>query len=134
MSRINQINNSPTVAGSVPTRSFTGYADVSNQMLTVFTGPGTAIVYPSPGTVYSGEGFTHFNETSRSYTYVEYSTSSGTQRGYALTSQLADRSIGVLPNVASTSTTVFIAPHNSYGMLKKAVLVCYDASTAFFIL
>jgi uncharacterized protein YgiM (DUF1202 family) len=109
-----KINNAATVAGSVPTRSFTGYADVSNQTLTVFTGPGTATVYPSPGTVYSGEGFTRFNETSGSYTYVEYSTSSGTKRGYALTSQLAGRNRGVLANVASTSTTVFTGPRDNY--------------------
>lgn len=108
------INNAAIVAGSVPTRSFTGSADVSNQALTVCTGPGTSTTYPSPGTVYAGEGFTRFNETSGSYTYIEYSTSSGTKRGYALTSQLAGRNRGVLADVVVTSAAVFTGPRDNY--------------------
>ena len=38
------VNNAAAVASSVPTRLFTGYADVSNQALSVFTGPGTTAV------------------------------------------------------------------------------------------
>ena len=108
------VNNAAAVASSVPTRLFTGYADVSNQALSVFTGPGTTAVYPSPGTVYAGEGFTRFNETSGNYTYVEYSTPSGTRRGYALTSQLAGRNRGVLADVSVTSATVYSGPKSTY--------------------
>ncbi len=109
-----KINNAPAVAASVPIRSFTGYADVSTQNITVCTGPGTSTTYPSPGTVYATEGFTRFNETSGSYTYIEYSTSSGTKRGYALTSQLAGRNRGVLADVTAASATVYTGPRSDY--------------------
>ncbi|WP_152495383.1 hypothetical protein, partial [Dehalobacter sp. UNSWDHB] len=109
-----KINNAATVAASVPTRSFTGYADVSIQNITVCTGPETSTTYPSPGTVYATEGFTRFNETSGGYTYIEYSTSLGTKRGYALTSQLAGRNRGVLSDVTAASPTVYTGPRSDY--------------------
>ncbi|AFV01718.1 hypothetical protein UNSWDHB_2944 [Dehalobacter sp. UNSWDHB] len=109
----NTITNPATVAASVPTRSLTGYADVSTLNITVCTGPGTSTTYPLPGNVYATEGFTRFNETSGSYTYIEYSTSSGTKRGYALTSQLASRNRGVLANVSS-SATIYTGPRSNY--------------------
>jgi hypothetical protein len=110
----NSINNPATVAASVPNRAFTGSADVSNQSISVYTGPGTSAVFPNPGTVYAGEGFTRFNEPSGSYTYIEYSTSSGTRRGYALTSQMAGRNRGVLADVTATTATVFTGPRTNY--------------------
>ncbi|HBQ85135.1 MAG TPA: hypothetical protein DD811_01430, partial [Syntrophomonas sp.] len=106
------LNNPSAAAASVPDRTFTGSADVASQELTVYTGPADS--YATSGTVYSGEGVTKFNESINGYTYIEYSSPSGTKRGYAENGQLVGRNRGVLAEATSTPATVFSGPDKTY--------------------
>lgn len=106
------INNADTIANTVPARIFTGFADVPNADVTVYMGPNTS--YSTSGSISLNEGITKFNEASGDYTYIEYSTSSGTKRGYILTSQLSNRNRGVLATVSATSASVYSGPDSVY--------------------
>lgn len=89
-------------------RYYTGKLDVTNSSTTVYTGPNSSL-YATAGSVSSGESVTVYNEVIGSYTYIEYSTSTGTKRGYVLTSRLVGRNIGALAYVFG-NTNVFYGP------------------------
>ena len=84
---VSAVNVSVTDVNKLPARSANGRACRCTSKLTVINKPvgGSASV----GSISANESFTRFDETDNAYTYVEYSTSSKTKRGFVLTSSLS---------------------------------------------
>ncbi|QAA34161.1 Ig-like domain-containing protein [Clostridium manihotivorum] len=89
--------------------SYTGYSDGLTSDSTIYSGPGTN--YVSVGTVYNGEGITVFNKTQNGFVYIEYSSSSGTKRGFVQANLLMGRKRGFLGS-AKVDTPTYSGPGN----------------------
>lgn len=92
-------------SGSVPTADYHGgYYNAPNANLSVYYLP--TVNGLSAGSIYAYEGATVL-ETNGSIAYIEYSSPSGTKRGYVWTSQLCNRHDGVMGIVTASSTPVY---------------------------
>lgn len=92
-------------SGSLPTANYLdGYynATLGNTSI-YYLNSATGITV---GTVYGGEGITVL-DTASGVSFIEYSSSSGTKRGYVANSQLDTRSDGIVGVVTASSTSVY---------------------------
>ncbi|AVQ95882.1 hypothetical protein DRA42_06350 [Ethanoligenens harbinense] len=98
-------SGSVSYSGSVPTADYHGgYYNAPNANLNVYYLPTVSGL--SVGSIYAYEGATVL-ETSGNIAYIEYSSPSGTKRGYVWTSQLCSRHDGVIGIVTASSTPVY---------------------------
>lgn len=105
---VSAVNVSVTDVNKLPARSANGRACRCTSKLTVINKPvgGSASV----GSISANESFTRFDETDNAYTYVEYSTSSKTKRGFVLTSSLSSGSNTGRTGVVAESCDVYHGP------------------------
>lgn len=105
---VSAVNVSVTDVNKLPARLANGKACRCTSKLTVINKPvgGSASV----GSISANESFTRFDETDNAYTYVEYSTSSKTKRGFVLTSSLSSGSNTGRTGVVAESCDVYHGP------------------------
>lgn len=106
------IDNYNTILKVVPSRSYKGRLDVSTSNKSVYAGADSS--YAQVGTVFNGEGLTVFNERIGDYTYVEYSSSNGTKRGYILTDALSGNESGLLARTSVETANLYAGPDTTY--------------------
>lgn len=92
----NNLQNYASIAVDLTEYSPSGYLDfTADGTYTVYTGP-NASTYAVLGTLYPNESLTVIGSEVNGFAHVEYSSSSGTKRGYINASYLQHESIGVL--------------------------------------
>ncbi|MBK1809941.1 hypothetical protein JHL18_04705 [Clostridium sp. YIM B02505] len=106
---LTSVRDYESIFQSTGTLTYTGYSDGLSSDTTVYSGPGTN--YVPIGSIYKGEGITVFNKTQNGYVYVEYSSSSGTKRGFVPASLLLGlgRKRGTLAS-ALQNTAIYSGP------------------------
>lgn len=111
-----QVNNGSYISSTVPnkTRSYNGQNNSANKNATIYAGPG--IAYATIGTVYQYEGLTQFTSQENSFTFIEYSTSSGTKRGFIQNADLSGRTEGGLATVSQDKLATYYGPDFSDGL------------------
>ena len=105
--------DSISVNGTQPDYSKGAYAQ-SSEKVEVLTGPGAQ--YKEAGKVYAQEGVTYLGFTAGEYSFIEYATSSGTKRGYILSSKLsaANKPSSCIARVTAEKSPSYIGPDSSY--------------------
>lgn len=122
-------------SGSLPTANYLdGYYNATTGERNIYYLPSTSGL--TVGSVYSGEGVTVLS-TDGDVSYVEYSSSSGTKRGYVDNSNLASRHDGILGIVTASSTSVYSGTDTNFycvgsiGKTEYAVLLKDNGIWAF---
>ena len=90
---------------------FSGYLDGVKNEITVYSGPTS--VYSKMGSLYADETMTVLEKAENNQLYIEYSTSSGTKRGYIPATAVKGLKLGTIVKLEN-ATDVYSGPDTSY--------------------
>lgn len=99
---VSSLDNATTLSSAFTEVSFSGYLDQISTYLTILSGPGTN--YATNGSVSANEAVSVLSTTNAGYALVEYSSPTGTKRGYVLLTALMGYNRGILGKVNSNTS------------------------------
>ena len=128
---ISTLENGSTISASFSERNFTGHMDQTTKALSVYSGPADS--YATVGSLASDEAVSVITGASNSYAHVEYSTPTGTRRGYIPLTALSNKSRGILGQV-NNNATVYYGASSSFlkigGIYADEYVIVLDRETS----
>ena len=128
---ISSLQDAGTISADFVESSHTGYMDFTTQALDVYSAPSSS--YAVIGSVSANEAVTVISGASNGFSHVEYSTPSGTKRGYIPLTSLAGQSRGILGRVNS-NTSVYYGASSSFlksgGIYADEYVIVLDRETS----
>ena len=125
------LQNSATIAGGLSESNYTGYLDMTTTETSVYSGPADS--YAAVGSLAANEGVTVISGASDGFCHIEYSTPTGTKRGYILQTTLAHKTRGILGKVNQDTSAYFGASTSSLksgGVFADEYVVVLDRETS----
>ena len=98
------------ISDKVDEKSGTYYGNNNSSYTNANIYAGPSETYATIGSVFGYEGLTQFTLQENSFYFIEYSTSSGTKRGYIRDSDLSGRSEGGLAIVSQDNVSTYYGP------------------------
>ena len=125
------LEDSATLAAGFSESSYTGYLDQVTEALSVYSGPSDS--YATVGSLAADEAVTVISGASNGYAHVEYSTPSGTKRGYVPMASLTYQTRGILGKANSNASAYYGASASfikSGGIYADEYVVVLDKETS----